>query len=91
MEASGIEGALSVLDVASHELKKAPKFKAAFNPFSERETARIRAENAGLKKSQIQDMVWKLWLKSPENPKNMQTLPYKHKSGKKSTPQKKKS
>ena len=89
LEASGIEGALSVLDVASQELKKAPKFKAAFNAFSDRETARIRTERTGLKKSQIQDMVWKLWVKSPENPRNMQTLPYNHKGGGGSTPKKK--
>ena len=89
LEASGIEGALSVLDVASQELKKAPKFKAAFNAFSDRETARIRTERTGLKKSRIQDMVWKLWVKSPENPRNMQTLPYNHKGGGGSTPKKK--
>jgi len=76
LSARSLEGALSVLDMAGTTLKKAPSFKAAFAPFSERETARIKGENPGLKKSQVQERVWKLWLKSPENPQNMDTLPY---------------
>jgi len=86
LSARTLEGALSVLDMAGTSMKKAPKFKAAFDPFSERETARIKSENPGLKKSQVQDRVWKLWQKSPENPNNMETLPYNAKAKKKGGP-----
>lgn len=44
--------------------------KAAYRAFEEREMDRIRAEEPGLKRSQIRDRIFKLWQRSPENPMN---------------------
>ena len=41
-----------------------------FNEFSERETPKVRADNPGLKLSQVKERVFRAWEKSPENPKN---------------------
>ena len=79
LEATNIEDALSILDLASKgggggaaggTVHRHPerKMKAAFAAFKERESARIREEYKGLKKTQIDERVWKLWQKSDENP-----------------------
>jgi len=44
--------------------------KAAFKDYEEREIPRIREENPGLKLSQIKEIIFKNWQKSPENPMN---------------------
>ena len=80
LEASTLEGAMSVLDLATkgggegaaamavdrHPERRA---KAAFAAYKERMTKEIRAEQPGLKKSQIDERIWKLWQKSEENPR----------------------
>merc|ERR1712166_1034450 len=42
--------------------------KAAFAKYKEREFPIMRAENKGLKKSQIDERIFKAWQKSDENP-----------------------
>mmetsp|Transcript_1077 Transcript_1077/g.1801 ORF Transcript_1077/g.1801 Transcript_1077/m.1801 type:complete len:201 (+) Transcript_1077:182-784(+) len=44
--------------------------KMAFKAYEEREIPRIREENPGLKLSQIKEIIFKNWQKSPENPMN---------------------
>ncbi|KAJ2720229.1 hypothetical protein GGI07_004750 [Coemansia sp. Benny D115] len=44
--------------------------KAAYKAFEDREYMRIKEENPGLRMSQIKDLIWKAWQKSPENPLN---------------------
>ena len=79
LEASNIEDALSILDLASKggdggvagggaDRHPEKRMKAAFAAFKERESVRIREENKGLKRTQIDERVWKLWQKSDENP-----------------------
>ena len=75
LEATNIDDATSILDLASKaagndSIDKHPerRMKAAFAAFSERESARLHQENKGLKKTQIDEKVWKLWQKSDENP-----------------------
>jgi hypothetical protein len=79
LEATNIEDALSILDLASKgggggavggAVDRHPerRMKAAFAAFKERESARIREEHKGLKRTQIDERVWKLWQKSDENP-----------------------
>eukprot|EP00960_Hanusia_phi_P063611 765521-Hanusia_phi.AAC.5 len=46
--------------------------KAAFKAYEEREIPRIRADNPGLKLSQIKEIIFKNWQKSPENPMNQE-------------------
>ncbi|GBG24185.1 Coiled-coil domain-containing protein 124-like [Hondaea fermentalgiana] len=65
--ASAPPGAPAAAQAHGH---KGPNRKALFSAYEEREIARLRAENPGLKRSQLKDHVWKLWQKSPENPAN---------------------
>ncbi|KAG5462424.1 MAG: hypothetical protein BJ554DRAFT_5243 [Olpidium bornovanus] len=44
--------------------------KAAYNTWLERELPDAKAENPGLRLSQLKEMLWKRWQKSPENPLN---------------------
>jgi hypothetical protein len=70
-EASTLEGALSVLGLAAASVvDKHPekRQKAAFLAYKERQIPILRAENPGLKRTQIDEKIWKLWQKSSENP-----------------------
>ena len=78
LDASGVDAAIDALTMAESSggaAGIAPKVnkKAAFAAFEEREIARLKEENSGLKLSQLKEQVFKLWQKSPENPDN-QTL-----------------
>ena len=44
--------------------------KALFEAFKEVALPEIRADNPGLKRSQLQERVFKQWKKAPENPEN---------------------
>lgn len=44
--------------------------KAAYNAYCERELPTVRAENPGLRLTQLKEIIWKQWQKSPENPMN---------------------
>mmetsp|Transcript_7507 Transcript_7507/g.14855 ORF Transcript_7507/g.14855 Transcript_7507/m.14855 type:complete len:413 (+) Transcript_7507:204-1442(+) len=83
IEASGLDAALAAFEASSLQdsssgvgsaaaavSHKGPNRKMLFSAFEEREIARLRAENPGLKRSQLKDHAWKLWQKSPENPAN---------------------
>lgn len=73
IDASGVDAAIDALSVADSSgggsTSKVNK-KAAYAAFEEREIARLKEENAGLKLSQYKEQVHKLWQKSPENPDN---------------------
>ncbi|KAJ3365264.1 hypothetical protein GGF32_009769 [Allomyces javanicus] len=89
--ASGIDAALELMDIATtadavqtktvrkedaidrHPERRA---KAAWLAYKERETPKIKAENPGLRLSQVEQMLWKQWQKSPENPFNQATVAY---------------
>ena len=77
--ASGLDAALELLDLASADtsrVKESDKLdrhperrvKSAYAAFEEREMARLKEENPGLRLSQLKQQLQKLWKKSPENP-----------------------
>ena len=68
--ATGLDNALNMLGM--EEKEKSKNLKVLFNEFSERETPKVRADNPGLKLSQVKERVFRAWEKSPENPKNQQ-------------------
>ena len=78
LEAKSLDEAVSILDLASGSSSSAngvdrhpeKRAKAAFMAYKERETIRIRAEYPKLKKSQIDERIFKAWVKSDENPRN---------------------
>merc|ERR1719329_1274139 len=65
IEASGIDGALAVLEVDESKGKK-----MTWKEFEELQTPGVKADNPGLKGSQVKDHVRKMWDRAPENPKN---------------------
>ncbi|KAJ2766360.1 hypothetical protein GGI18_006016 [Coemansia linderi] len=44
--------------------------RTAYHLYEEREIERLKAENPGLRLTQIKDLIYKAWQKSPENPLN---------------------
>lgn len=44
--------------------------KAAFKAYEDKNLPRIKSENPGLKLSQMKQIIFKEWQKSPENPVN---------------------
>ncbi|OMJ23348.1 Coiled-coil domain-containing protein [Smittium culicis] len=50
------------------------RHKAALKAYEERELPRIKLENKGLRLQQLKQLLWKEWLKSPENPFNQSII-----------------
>ena len=46
------------------------RMKATFAKFEEARYESVKSENPTLKRSQIKEIIWKEWQKSPENPMN---------------------
>jgi len=88
--ATGLDNALELLDVVTAKMDKASvgqqaagiekhperRFKAAYEAYKERELPRLKEEHPGLRLQQYQDLMYKDFQKSPENPFNQQTLSY---------------
>ncbi|EOD19839.1 hypothetical protein EMIHUDRAFT_458662 [Emiliania huxleyi CCMP1516] len=74
VDASGIDDAIAALDVGGGGGggggPKRVNRKALYKEFEERELARLKEENPGLKLSQLKERVSKAWEKSPDNPDN---------------------
>jgi hypothetical protein len=74
---SGTAEALSAITAALGDLKLDPhpekRMKALHMAFEERRLKELMAEKPNLKRSQYQEIIWKEWQKSPENP--MRTPP----------------
>lgn len=75
--ATGIDDALDLLSidegsVKAKDIEKHPerRFKAALAAYEERELPRIKAENPGLRLTQLKELVYKAFQKAPENPFN---------------------
>lgn len=64
---SSIEGALKQLEI---DPKSGAKF--TFKQFEAEMTDKVKEDNPGLKKTQVTEKVFKLWERSPLNPKNQQ-------------------
>uniref|UniRef100_A0A336MJP0 CSON002703 protein n=1 Tax=Culicoides sonorensis TaxID=179676 RepID=A0A336MJP0_CULSO len=70
--ATNIDEALAVLSSSDPNDDKHPekRMKAAFKAYEEAQLVRMKAENPGLKLSQLKQLIFKNWQKSPENPMN---------------------
>ncbi|KAL7319424.1 hypothetical protein PS15m_002560 [Mucor circinelloides] len=75
--ATGIDDALDLLSIdegsaKAKDIEKHPerRFKAALAAYEERELPRIKAENPGLRLTQLKELVYKAFQKAPENPFN---------------------
>lgn len=68
--AQSVEEAISVLKVKDNEEDRHPekRMKAAFTAYEDREIPILKAQNPSLKLSQLKQLVFKNWQKSPENP-----------------------
>jgi hypothetical protein len=58
------------------DIEKHPerRFKAALAAFEERELPRFKTENPGLRLSQLKDLMYKAFQKSPDNPFNQANI-----------------
>ncbi|KAJ3195209.1 hypothetical protein HDU82_002196, partial [Entophlyctis luteolus] len=81
--ASGIDAALELLDLttkkpanAAQAIEKHPerRMKSAWAAFEERELPILKAENPGMRLSQLKQALQKKWKKSPENPMNSELV-----------------
>jgi len=89
-EATGIDNALDLMEVVTAKMDKASvgqqaagierhperRFKAAFEAYKEREMPNARADHPGMRLQQYQDLLFKQFQKSPENPFNQTTVSY---------------
>eukprot|EP00892_Ulva_mutabilis_P007459 jgi/Ulvmu1/5085/UM021_0102.1 len=63
IDAHNVDEALAQLTVA-----ETPKMK--FSQYLERELVQLKIDKPGLKAPQYKDVIWKKWIRSPENPLN---------------------
>lgn len=70
--AANIDDAIAVLKVGDSEEDRHPekRMKAAFRAYEDSELPIIKAQNPSLKLSQLKQIIFKNWQKSPENPLN---------------------
>ena len=84
--ASGLDDALELLTVSTEnnteKLDKHPerRVKAALAAYTEKRMPELRKENPGLKLSQLNEVLYKEWKKSPENPMNQVHASYNTKA-----------
>ncbi|KAI8141791.1 hypothetical protein BJV82DRAFT_517970 [Fennellomyces sp. T-0311] len=71
MSISDDKKAVSAKDVERHPERR---FAAALAAYEERELPRFRKENPGLRLSQLKELIYKAFQKSPENPFNQANL-----------------
>lgn len=82
IQADGLDDALAALTllkkdaVTNKDLEKHPerRFKAALAAYTERRLPEIKTEHPGLRKQQMEQLIYKEFEKSPENPFNQETL-----------------
>eukprot|EP00026_Physarum_polycephalum_P014568 Phypoly_transcript_15098.p1 GENE.Phypoly_transcript_15098~~Phypoly_transcript_15098.p1 ORF type:complete len:218 (+),score=77.20 Phypoly_transcript_15098:128-781(+) len=74
LEARTVDEALGHMSIATGTPDKHPekRVKASYAAFEEKMIPIVREDNPTLKLSQLKELVWKLWQKSPENPMNQQ-------------------
>ncbi|KAG8885970.1 hypothetical protein FRB97_008508 [Tulasnella sp. 331] len=88
--ATGLDDALDMMSLVNAKTDKASvgqaaagieqhperRFKAAFEAYKERELSELKQERPGLRLQQYQELLYKKFQKSPENPFNQQTVAY---------------
>mmetsp|Transcript_56517 Transcript_56517/g.132544 ORF Transcript_56517/g.132544 Transcript_56517/m.132544 type:complete len:200 (-) Transcript_56517:152-751(-) len=67
VDATGVDSALSALDNGGGKTEK-----ITYKQFEARELQKIKDDNPGLKHEQAKDRCFKMWERSPENPKNQE-------------------
>lgn len=70
--ASNIDEAIAVLKLSATDEDRHPekRMKAAYKAYEDAQLPQIKAENPSLKLSQLKQIIFKNWQKSPENPMN---------------------
>lgn len=71
-EARSVEAALSVLSEKEAAVDHHPekRMKAAYKKYEDTNLPILKQENPSMKLSQLKHMLWKDWMKSPDNPLN---------------------
>lgn len=82
ISAEGLDDSLAALTllkkdaVSNKEIDRHPerRFKAAFAAYTERRLPEVKKENPGLRKQQLEQLIYKEFQKSSENPFNQETV-----------------
>ncbi|CAG9759311.1 unnamed protein product [Ceutorhynchus assimilis] len=71
-EARTVDEAIQILGgpAGDHDKHPEKRMKAAYTAYEERRLAELKLENPSLRLSQLKQMIFKEWQKSPENPLN---------------------
>lgn len=67
LQARSVEDAVELLSVGE---SKKPIKRVTYAEFEARELPRLKSANPQMKHSQVKQLVWKEWQKSPDNPVN---------------------
>jgi len=70
LEARTIDDALGHMGVATGTVDRTPEKRVTYAAYEEKMLPIVREDNPTLKLSQLKELVWKQWQKSPENPFN---------------------
>jgi len=70
IDARSVEEAISTLSIDEGDRNPEKRLKAAFTAYESVNLPIFRRENPTLKLSQVKELLWKEWQKSPENPLN---------------------
>lgn len=71
IEAHGVDQALAVLNLAEGpDRNPERRAKALHKAFEEKMLPIVKEDHPGLRLSQYKEIMWKLWQKSEENPRN---------------------
>jgi len=70
VDARSLDEALGQLGISETDRNKEKRLKAAFAAYESANLSILRQENPSLKLSQVKEMLWKQWQKSPDNPLN---------------------
>jgi len=70
--ASNVDDAIDLLSSSNDKEDRHPekRMKASYKKFEEERYETVKQENPSLKRTQIKEIIWKEWQKSPENPMN---------------------
>jgi len=72
IEARSVDEVIGQLSGLETDRNPEKRLKAAFTAYEAANLPLLRQENPSLKLSQLKEILWKQWLKAPENPLNQQ-------------------
>lgn len=76
IDVSDLNSAINALSKEGPDRHPEKRLKQAHNDYVEKRMPELKAQNPGMKRSQLMERIWKEWQKAPENPLNQNNLAY---------------